>query len=101
MCGFFGCASPRSLTPIELGWLEQGTSRLRHRGPDDEGFVLLTPDSQARSFRGDDSIAECKQLPHIRSAISAEDNVALGARRLAIIDLTASGHMPMSDQDGN
>src|SRR5262249_52452517 len=27
--------------------------------------------------------------------------IALGARRLAIIDVTVSGHMPMSDQNGN
>ncbi len=101
MCGFFGCVAPRPLTAGELRWLEQGTSRLRHRGPDDEGFVLLTPDGKARPFRGDDSIAECGDLPHIRTAVSGGATTALGARRLAIIDLTASGHMPMSDQDGN
>src|SRR5882724_6807054 len=101
MCGFFGCVSPRALTAAELQWLEQGTTRLRHRGPDDEGFVLLAADSKARSFRGDDSIAECTSLPHIHTAISEDANTALGARRLAIIDLTASGHMPMTDQDGN
>jgi len=101
MCGFFGCVSPRALTAAELQWLEQGTTRLRHRGPDDEGFVLLAADGKARSFRGDDSIAECTSLPHIHTATSEDANTALGARRLAIIDLTASGHMPMSDQDGN
>jgi asparagine synthase (glutamine-hydrolysing) len=101
MCGFFGCVSPRSLTASELRWLEQGTSRLRHRGPDDEGFVLLASGGKARSFRGDDSIPECGAFPHIRHATPSGAQVAMGARRLAIIDLSASGHMPMSDQDGN
>ncbi len=101
MCGFFGCVSPRPLTAAELRRLEQGTSRLRHRGPDDEGFVLIAPDGRARSFRGNDSITECGHLPHIRTAAGEKANSALGARRLAIIDLTACGHMPMSDQDGN
>jgi asparagine synthase (glutamine-hydrolysing) len=101
MCGFFGCASPRRLTASDLSWLEQGTSRLRHRGPDDEGFVLLGRDGKARSFRGDDSIPECGSLVHIRTAAPGGANVALGSRRLAIIDLSPGGHMPMSDGDGN
>ncbi len=101
MCGFFGCVAPRSLNNGELCWLEKGTTRLRHRGPDDEGFVLLAPDGTGHEFRGEDSIAACSLLPHIRSTGSTLANVALGARRLAIIDLTASGHMPMTDQNGN
>ena len=101
MCGFFGCASPRPLTAAELGWLEQGNSRLRHRGPDDEGFVLLGRDGKARAFRGDESISECGGLVHIRTATPGGAHVGLGSRRLAIIDLSAGGHMPMSDADGN
>src|SRR5690348_8562394 len=30
-----------------------------------------------------------------------DGNVALGAQRLAIIDLTAAGHQPMSNEDGS
>jgi asparagine synthase (glutamine-hydrolysing) len=44
---------------------------MHHRGPDDEGIFLS-------------AVGEC----------------ALGNRRLAIIDLSASGHMPMESVDG-
>jgi len=53
------------------------TKVLRHRGPDDEGFYL-------------------KEIPG--NAISAGCGVALGHRRLSIIDL-AGGHQPMSNED--
>jgi asparagine synthase (glutamine-hydrolysing) len=45
--------------------------RIAHRGPDDEGIYL--------------------------SETSAGDTVALGHRRLSIIDLSPAGHEPMSD----
>src|SRR6478672_11376961 len=32
---------------------------------------------------------------------SPEQRVALGARRLAIVDLSPAGHMPMSNEDGS
>jgi asparagine synthase (glutamine-hydrolysing) len=47
------------------------TNVLRHRGPDDAG-VLCRPD----------------------------ERVALGHRRLSIIDLSAAGHQPMANEDG-
>ena len=47
--------------------------RIAHRGPDDEGIWLSPSD----------------QFP-----------VLLGSRRLAILDLSAAGHMPMLSKDG-
>lgn len=47
---------------------------LRHRGPDDEGTWFASNDNA---------------------------DVALGFRRLAIVDLTAAGHQPMANEDGS
>src|SRR5215468_9333163 len=51
--------------------LERMTRIISHRGPDDEGIY-----------------------------ISPEARVGLGNCRLSIIDLSAAGHMPMSNEDG-
>lgn len=63
MCGISGIID-RSNTPIPRGEIEAMNGRIRHRGPDDEGFFL-------------------------------ENNVALGHRRLSILDLSPEGHQPM------
>jgi asparagine synthase (glutamine-hydrolysing) len=52
--------------------IERMTGLLAHRGPDDSG-----------------------------SWVSEEHGVALGHRRLSIIDLTPGGHQPMSNHSGN
>ena len=73
MCGIAGFWDPRrSARNVEL---EQAAFRmataLRHRGPDDQGAWA-----------------------------DAEAGVALGHRRLAILDLTVEGHQPMQSADG-
>ena len=47
------------------------TDTLRHRGPDDAG-----------------------------TCVRREERVALGHRRLSIIDLSSAGHQPMANEDG-
>src|SRR5688572_30616590 len=51
------------------------TSILAHRGPDDSGTFLSRPGPDGR-------------------------RAGLGSRRLAILDLSPSGHMPMRTADG-
>jgi len=72
MCGIAGIFSPNSHSGHDLaGLCERMTGTLRHRGPDDGG-VWEDPES----------------------------GVALGHRRLAIIDLTSEGHQPMASECG-
>lgn len=54
--------------------LRAGLEKVRHRGPDDVGVFELELDGGAR--------------------------VGLGSMRLAILDLTPAGHMPMESADG-
>ena len=93
--------APRALAAADLRQLERGTNLLRHRGPDDEGYVLIHRQGGAQALRGDDSIAGCRSLTHVRAALPRGESVALGVRRLTIVDLSAAGHMPMSDESGN
>lgn len=73
MCGIAGFVEPargRGVEECELIARSMASS-LAHRGPDDEG-----------------------------TWVDAEAGVALGHRRLAILDLSQEGHQPMQSQDG-
>jgi asparagine synthase (glutamine-hydrolysing) len=98
MCGFAGVVTRSGLTRDQLLSLHGATTALAHRGPDDEGYVLIAPGGRARSLRGPDSIADLAPLPHVGSTVPApEETVGFGFRRLSIIELSAAGHMPMYD----
>jgi asparagine synthase (glutamine-hydrolysing) len=72
MCGIAALFAYRpAAAPVDPGEIESITERMRPRGPD-AGGTWISPDSR----------------------------VALGSRRLAIIDLTAEGTQPMTDVDG-
>jgi asparagine synthase (glutamine-hydrolysing) len=67
MCGICGTAGFADRT-----LLQQMSSVIAHRGPDDEGFY-----------------------------VSPRGAAALGSRRLSIVDLSSAGHMPMQNEQGN
>jgi asparagine synthase (glutamine-hydrolysing) len=73
VCGIAGFVSFTGARPAP--WLRERVARmlgaLAHRGPDDEGVF-----------------------------VSADGRVALGHRRLSIIDLSPAGHQPMATPDG-
>jgi asparagine synthase (glutamine-hydrolysing) len=73
MCGitgYFNLAADESQDEM-LSRLERMTAKLEHRGPDDSGVWA-----------------------------EATSGIALGFRRLAILDLSPTGHQPMSSADG-
>jgi asparagine synthase (glutamine-hydrolysing) len=80
MCGITGAVWTRPDKALSLGELERMAAALRHRGPDDEGCYL----SELRA----------------RAPYDAMPGVALGFRRLSIIDL-AGGRQPMASEDGS
>jgi asparagine synthase (glutamine-hydrolysing) len=80
MCGIAGAVWTQPDKAISLDDLERMASALRHRGPDDEGQYT-------------------NELRH-RGPYGAMPGVALGFRRLSIIDL-AGGHQPMANEDGS
>lgn len=75
-----------------------------HRGPDDEGYFYINSAENLNDFNyisaaGPDTPEELA-LPSFETIPNGEYDLVLASRRLAILDLTPSGHMPMSYQDG-
>ena len=73
MCGIVGILARGGTVESEL--LARATSSLAHRGPDDEGTVI------------------------VREATPEPVEIGLGNRRLAILDLSPLGHQPMQDAE--
>lgn len=94
MCGISGYYSfHKSISSTNILEMNQA---IRHRGPDDEGFWMYTNDHGV-SFSGNDSTQKIKeQFPVLQEGNS---NIALGFRRLSIIDLSEKGHQPMFSEN--
>lgn len=73
MCGICGIIDTARSGRVREDVLRRMCAAMAHRGPDDEGIYIDTA------------------LP----------SVGFGHRRLSIIDLSAAGHQPMSNEDGS
>jgi asparagine synthase (glutamine-hydrolysing) len=92
MCGIFAF--------IDLGGdgfdpelMNRMSRSIAHRGPDDEGLAVFEIDGPRRMWESPstEDTTELRGIPRV---------LVLGHRRLSIIDLTASGHQPMCNEDG-
>lgn len=97
MCGICGIINSNS--PIETEQLLSMTRVLRHRGPDDEGFVLGNIEkNNFTAFHHDETIKSIKACTS-RLANDINANLGFGFRRLSILDLSENGHQPMQFGD--
>jgi asparagine synthase (glutamine-hydrolysing) len=98
MCGIAGVVGARA---SDLAPVVAMTAALRHRGPDDEGYFLAdTRNGRHWAFRGRDT-APAVSHPPLPAAFRDGVDLALGHRRLAIVDLSPGGHGPMASPDGS
>lgn len=99
MCGICGIWN-RDGRPIDLAALGAMTSALRHRGPDDEGYLLVDTRSGRAVLCGGENTAPELALQPLSRYMGEPFDLALGFRRLSILDLSPAGHQPMSSRDG-
>jgi asparagine synthase (glutamine-hydrolysing) len=100
MCGITGLWNLDG-KPINASLLEKMNNTMVHRGPDDEGYLLVnTTNKKVSPCCGADSIeAKKKKFPFLKNLSDAND-LGFGFRRLSIIDLSENGHQPMSTGAG-
>jgi len=105
MCGIAGFLS---FAPQPAKLIGRMTDLVRHRGPDDEGFVLFQdlydaprvcggPDTPKNVYQAGMMYAPKENLYNLGDY---PITLALGHRRLSIVDLSPLGHQPMSSSDG-
>ena len=106
MCGIAGVFHRDER--VDLGRLHHMSALLRHRGPHDEGMVLIdAAGGQTLTLGGADTPADVfssglRFAPgrHEGETRSATFHVGLAHRRLSIVDLTPTGHQPMCGTSG-
>jgi asparagine synthase (glutamine-hydrolysing) len=102
MCGITGIINSEG-NINSAAYIQEMTDALRHRGPDDEGFACFQSAGQdVRVYGGKDTPrnvydANLVYTPSVPFSDQEHDTVllALGHRRLSIIDLSPGGHQPM------
>ena len=105
MCGIAGISS--SLIQSKdfwLKWAQIFSKTLEHRGPDDEGFLLIYRNQNHPVPVGNQYIP-IPDVPHMPAGLisdlaSENMNGLILHRRLSIIGIGPLGHQPMCDQTG-
>jgi asparagine synthase (glutamine-hydrolysing) len=77
------------------------TAVIGHRGPNDEGYLLANTSTGERIVCGGEDTVSTLGLPLLTGYENGLYDLALGHRRLAVIDLSPGGHGPMCYLDND
>ncbi len=103
MCGIAGMIALHKNALCDLKTVHRMTFSQRRRGPDDEGYCLVNSNGSIESFHGVDtpeSWLELRKSRDILQNLGEKTTVALGHRRLKILDLSVSSHQPYVEESG-
>jgi asparagine synthase (glutamine-hydrolysing) len=96
MCGITGFGKIGK--NAEPRWIKDMTDVIRHRGPDDEGYLAIhSGQRNVYHLTGKDSRVTAQSV----DSFSEKVDFWLGHRRLSILDPTPAGHQPMCTADGD
>ena len=101
MCGIAGIIDFEH-KPVQGALLLAMNQAISHRGPDDEGYVVIDqPTSRYMNYSGRSSPSAVQaRLPVLLPSTSlSRANIGLCHRRFSIIDLSPAGHQPFFDEE--
>lgn len=94
MCGILAIINKTK--NLNAQHLVAASSIIRHRGPDDEGFLTWSPGEEPKVWAGADTASSTiSKWGYSHIDPSQYYKVGFGHRRLSILDLSPLGHQPM------
>lgn len=92
MCGIAGIVDCGG-RPVDISLLKSMTDSVAHRGPDGEGYVLISQNPlEAPIFVSEVSTPGMRKTP-------SRYSIGFGHRRLSILDTSLLGRQPMASED--
>ncbi|WP_022852164.1 asparagine synthase (glutamine-hydrolyzing) [Limisalsivibrio acetivorans] len=96
MCGIAGIFTPRGSKGS--GIIKRMTDSIAHRGPDDAGYLVAG--SEGLKHYLDPNLRDMRIDADLLPEETKPWNLAIGHRRLRIIDLSPNAHQPMNEGNG-